>query len=96
MPSWPPREAPHRDGAAPRRRGGGPGGLTGREVEVLRLLCRGMNNKGIAEALVIAPKTARNHVEHIYLKTGATNRVSATLFALEHGLWDRGHGNAPQ
>ena len=83
-------------GAAPRRRGGGPGGLTGREVEVLRLLCRGMNNKAIAQALVIAPKTARNHVEHIYLKTGATNRVSATLFALEHGLWDRGHGNAPQ
>ncbi|WP_411730780.1 HD domain-containing phosphohydrolase [Paeniglutamicibacter sp.] len=77
-------------GSEPRRRGGGPGGLTGREVEVLALLCRGMNNKDIAAALVIAPKTARNHVEHIYLKTGATNRVSATLFALEHGLWDRG------
>ncbi|MFL4476399.1 HD domain-containing phosphohydrolase [Paeniglutamicibacter sp. MACA_103] len=76
-------------GEAPRRGGAGPGGLTGREVDVLRLLCRGMNNKDIAAALVIAPKTARNHVEHIYLKTGASNRVSATLFALENGLWDR-------
>lgn len=82
--------------AARARRGSGPGGLTGREIEVLRLLCRGMNNKEIAAALVIAPKTARNHVEHIYLKTGAANRVSATLFALEHGLWDRGQHKAPQ
>ncbi|MCV9994530.1 LuxR C-terminal-related transcriptional regulator [Paeniglutamicibacter sp. ZC-3] len=55
-----------------------------------------MDNRRIAAALVIAPKTARNHVEHIYLKIGASNRVSATLFALEHGLWDRGHGTAPR
>ncbi|GAA3327433.1 HD domain-containing phosphohydrolase [Paeniglutamicibacter sulfureus] len=81
---------------AHRRRSAGPAGLTGREIEVLRLLCRGMDNRRIAAALVIAPKTARNHVEHIYLKIGASNRVSATLFALEHGLWDRGHGTAPR
>lgn len=74
----------------PARHSGGPAGLTGRELEVLALICRGMNNKDIAAALVIAPKTARNHVEHIYLKIGATNRVTATLFALENGLWDRG------
>jgi HD-GYP domain-containing protein (c-di-GMP phosphodiesterase class II) len=66
-----------------------PAGLTAREREVLGLLCRGMNNKDIAAALFIAPKTARNHVEHIYEKTGAGNRVSATLYALDHGLWDR-------
>jgi HD-GYP domain-containing protein (c-di-GMP phosphodiesterase class II)/DNA-binding CsgD family transcriptional regulator len=71
------------------RRRGAPAGLTARELEVLALLCRGMNNKDIAAALFIAPKTARNHVEHIYEKTGAANRVSATLFALDHGLWDR-------
>ncbi|MFC8303348.1 HD domain-containing phosphohydrolase [Specibacter sp. NPDC057265] len=64
-----------------------PSKLTGRELEVLRLLCRGMNNKDIADALSIAPKTARNHVEHIYHKIGATNRVSATLYALDHDLW---------
>ncbi|PYH01877.1 LuxR family transcriptional regulator [Arthrobacter stackebrandtii] len=66
-----------------------PSSLTARELEVLRLLCRGMDNKSIAAALVIAPKTARNHVEHIYVKTGASNRVTATLFALDAGLWDR-------
>lgn len=66
-----------------------PAGLTARELEVLRLLCRGMDNKAIARELFIAAKTARNHVEHIYEKTGASNRVTATLFALDAGLWDR-------
>lgn len=63
-----------------------PGGLTQREIEVLRLLCRGLNNKDIARELIIAPKTARNHIEHIYVKIGAGNRVAATLFAVENGL----------
>ena len=36
--------------------------------------------------LVISPKTARNHIEHIYTKTGATSRVTASLFAMQHGL----------
>ncbi|MDQ0093757.1 HD domain-containing phosphohydrolase [Paeniglutamicibacter psychrophenolicus] len=76
-------------GAGGRLPGAGPGGLTAREIEVLRLLCRGMDHQKIAAALVISPKTVRNHIEHIYLKTGAANRVSATLFALENGLWDR-------
>jgi HD-GYP domain-containing protein (c-di-GMP phosphodiesterase class II) len=69
----------------PRRRPR-PAGLTDREVEVLRLLARGLTNKEIAAALVIAPKTAGNHVEHIYTKTGATNRAAAGLFAVQHGL----------
>jgi DNA-binding CsgD family transcriptional regulator len=43
-------------------------GLTAREVEVLILLARGMSNKRIAATLVISPKTAGNHVEHIYAK----------------------------
>ncbi|MDD0857959.1 LuxR C-terminal-related transcriptional regulator [Arthrobacter alpinus] len=54
-----------------------PSALTARDVEVLRLLCRGLDNRAIAVALFIAPKTARNHVEHIYEKTGVSNRVSA-------------------
>jgi HD-GYP domain-containing protein (c-di-GMP phosphodiesterase class II) len=70
---------------APRRRDG-PAGLTAREVEVLRLLARGLTNRAIAERLVIAPKTAGNHVEHIYAKIGASSRVGASLFAVEHGL----------
>lgn len=63
-----------------------PAGLTAREVEVLRLLTRGLSSRQIADELVIAPKTARNHIEHIYAKTGATNRVTASMFALRHGL----------
>jgi HD-GYP domain-containing protein (c-di-GMP phosphodiesterase class II) len=63
-----------------------PAGLTAREVDVLRLLARGLSNKEIAASLVITPKTARNHVEHIYAKTGATTRVTASLYAMQNGL----------
>jgi HD-GYP domain-containing protein (c-di-GMP phosphodiesterase class II) len=63
-----------------------PAGLTAREVDVLRLLARGMSNRQIAGALVISPKTAGTHVEHIYDKLGVTNRALASLFAAKHGL----------
>jgi HD-GYP domain-containing protein (c-di-GMP phosphodiesterase class II) len=69
----------------PRRREG-PDGLTVREVEVLRLVARGLSNKQIAERLVIAPKTVGNHVEHIYAKIDASSRTTASLFAMQHGL----------
>jgi len=69
-----------------RRRHEGPAGLTAREVEVLRLLARGLSNRAIAERLTIAPKTVGNHVEHIYAKIGASTRAAAALFALQHGL----------
>jgi HD-GYP domain-containing protein (c-di-GMP phosphodiesterase class II) len=69
-----------------RRRREGPSGLTAREVEVLRLLAQGLSNKEIAKQLVISRKTAGTHVEHIYAKTGATNRAQASLFAVKHGL----------
>jgi len=62
------------------------GGLTAREMEVLVLLARGRSNKQIGEQLVITPKTAGNHVEHIYLKIGASNRAAAAMFAIQHGL----------
>jgi HD-GYP domain-containing protein (c-di-GMP phosphodiesterase class II) len=69
----------------PRRRGG-PAGLTHREVEVLRLLARGLSNKQIGARLVISPKTVANHVEHIYAKIDASTRATASLFAMQHGL----------
>jgi DNA-binding NarL/FixJ family response regulator len=53
---------------------------------VLRLLARGLSNKEIAQQLVISRKTAGTHVEHIYAKTGASNRAQASLFAVKHGL----------
>src|SRR5438477_1467697 len=68
------------------RRREGPNGLTHREVDVLRLLARGSSNKEIAERLVISPKTARNHVEHIYAKINVSSRTAASLFAMHHGL----------
>jgi HD-GYP domain-containing protein (c-di-GMP phosphodiesterase class II) len=68
------------------RRRDWPAGLTTREVDVLRLLSRGLSNKDIATQLVITPKTARNHIEHIYAKIDASSRVAASLFATEHGL----------
>ena len=63
-----------------------PGGLTAREVEVLGLLARGHSNREIAQALVITPKTAMNHAEHIYAKLGVSSRAAPTLYATRHGL----------
>jgi DNA-binding CsgD family transcriptional regulator len=63
-----------------------PAGLTSREVDILRLLSRGLSNKQIAATLFISPKTANTHVEHIYAKLGVTNRALASLFAAKHGL----------
>jgi HD-GYP domain-containing protein (c-di-GMP phosphodiesterase class II) len=68
------------------RRREGPAGLTAREVEVLRLVARGLSNKQIAARLVISPKTTGNHIEHIYTKIGTSNRAGASLFAMQHGL----------
>ena len=68
------------------RRREGPAGLTVREVEVLQLAARGLSNKEIAAKLVISPKTVSNHIEHIYVKIGATSRATACLFAMQNGL----------
>jgi len=77
------------------RRHGGPAGLTPREVEVLRLVARGLSNKEIAELLVISPKTVGNHVEHIYAKIDASTRAQASLFAMTHGLLPEEMGQTP-
>ena len=63
-----------------------PAGLTAREVEVLRLLARGLTNKQAARRLAISPKTVGRHVESIYSKIGASTRAAAALFAVEHDL----------
>ncbi len=60
--------------------------LTPREREVLGLVSRGFTNREIAKRLVLSEKTVRNHVERTYTKIGATNRVGASLYALQHGL----------
>lgn len=68
------------------RRRDRPAGLTAREVEILRLVARGLSNKQIAAILSISPKTVANHVEHVYAKIDVSNRAGAGLFAVRHGL----------
>jgi HD-GYP domain-containing protein (c-di-GMP phosphodiesterase class II) len=73
--------------AQPKRRSGlQPAGLTEREVEILRMLARGMSRRQIADALVLSQHTVRHHLEHIYAKVGVGTRVAAALFAVEHDL----------
>ena len=73
-------------GHRPARRRAYPCELTEREVEVLRLLARGMTNKEIGARLVVSPRTVQHHVAHIYPKIGRRSRAGAALFAMEHGL----------
>lgn len=62
------------------------GGLTDREVEVLRLVARGDTNRAIAAELVISEHTVARHVQNIFTKLGVTSRTAAAAFAFEHGL----------
>ena len=57
-----------------------------REIEVLRLVAVGHSNPDIARRLVISPRTAEHHVQHIYAKLGVSSRPAVALFALEHDL----------
>jgi len=61
-------------------------GLTGRELEVLRLVAAGQSNREIAAALVISPKTASVHVSNILGKLSAATRTEAAVKAHELGL----------
>ena len=61
-------------------------GLTERELDVVRLLARGLTNKEIATSLDISVKTAGHHVQHIFEKAGVTTRAAAALFAMQNGL----------
>lgn len=63
-----------------------PAGLSDREVQVLRLICRGGTKKQAAELLKISASTVDHHVRHIYDKVGVGTRAGATLFAIEKGL----------
>ena len=60
--------------------------LSRKEIEILRLLVRGLENKEIAEKLFAAEQTIKNSVSVIYTKLGVENRREARHFALESGL----------
>jgi DNA-binding CsgD family transcriptional regulator len=68
------------------RRGARPGGLTRRELDVLRLVAAGRTSGQIATELFISRRTAEHHIQNIYLKIGAPNRAAATRWAVTHRI----------
>lgn len=61
-------------------------GLSTREIEVLRLVDRGLSNREIAETLFVAPSTVKTHLENVYDKLGVRRRTQAATVAREQGL----------
>jgi DNA-binding NarL/FixJ family response regulator len=62
------------------------GGLTGREVEVVRLTAAGLTNRDIAQRLFLSEKTVARHLSNIYIKLGIGSRAAATAWAYDHHL----------
>jgi DNA-binding CsgD family transcriptional regulator len=65
-----------------------PGGLSRREVEVLRLVADGRTAREIATQLFISARTAEHHIQHVYTKIGVSGRAAATRWAVTHQLVD--------
>jgi DNA-binding NarL/FixJ family response regulator len=63
-----------------------PGGLTRRELEILRLIADGLTTREIAERLFISAKTADRHIQNMYTKIGTSSRATATRWAIDHGV----------
>ena len=68
--------------AAPTR----PGGLTDREIDVLRLVAAGASNHQVATRLCLSEKTVARHLSNIFTKLDVGSRTEAAAFAFEHGL----------
>jgi DNA-binding CsgD family transcriptional regulator len=82
--------APRVSSARPRRPG--PGGLTRREVEVLRLVSSGMTNRAAARVLWVTSETVKFHLTNVYRKLGVCSRVEASAWAYENGVAERRDG----
>jgi two-component system, NarL family, response regulator NreC len=65
---------------------GPPDEMTGREVEILRLIALGHTNSEIAEQLYLSVRTVESHRAHIQQKTGRSRRADLVRYALDHGL----------
>ena len=63
-----------------------PGGLTAREVEVLRLVAVGNTNPEIAAELFLSEKTVARHLSNIFAKLDVTSRTGAAVYAYEHHI----------
>ncbi|MDX6216731.1 MAG: hypothetical protein QOG99_2315, partial [Frankiales bacterium] len=73
----------------PRARPARPGGLSRREIEVLRLVADGRSASEIATQLFISSRTAEHHIQHIYTKLGVSNRAEVTRWAVKHDVVDK-------
>nr|MBA2468670.1 tetratricopeptide repeat protein [Chloroflexia bacterium] len=62
------------------------GGLSARELEVLRLLAEGASNRAIADSLSLSERTVERHVTHILTKLGCETRTAAAIWSVRHGL----------
>lgn len=60
--------------------------LTDRELEIIRLVVRGMSNKDIANCMQISPHTAKFHVSNIARKLGVSRRTEVAVKAVQEGL----------
>jgi DNA-binding NarL/FixJ family response regulator len=63
-----------------------PDGLTHREVEILALIARGLNNPEIAGRLFLSNHTVKTHISRIFAKTGSRDRVAAIAYAQRHNI----------
>jgi HD-GYP domain-containing protein (c-di-GMP phosphodiesterase class II)/DNA-binding CsgD family transcriptional regulator len=70
----------------PVRRTKHPGGLSRREVDVLRLAAKGLTTREIGERLFISTKTADHHIQHVYVKIGVSTRAAAALWAMQNAV----------
>jgi HD-GYP domain-containing protein (c-di-GMP phosphodiesterase class II) len=78
--------AGHQTRTASTERGHRPGGLSRREIEVLRLAAMGLTTREIADRLFISSKTADHHIQHVYTKIAVSTRAAAALWAMQHEL----------
>ena len=79
--------AGHGEPSAPAvRRQKHPGGLSRREVDVLRLAAKGLTTREISERLFISAKTADHHIQHVYVKIGVSTRAAAALWAIQNAV----------
>ena len=71
------------------------GALSGRELEVLRLVAEGLSNEEIGTGLFVSRATVKTHVPNILMKLGVRDRIQAVVFAYESGLVQPGSLEVP-